>query len=132
MGAALLLYVIEGAAPLLTITLVWAVVLALRGNIPRHRKIAVTHAVATVVSYIVVIALVRNGYRLEGKTPEWILNAHLTVIYAIPLFLIALPATGLTGRRSAHRALAFVYAIAWTAALVTGAMIFMAHRGWLR
>ncbi len=127
----MLLYTVEAAVPLLTWLLIWAGTLALRGETSRHRKIATIHALATWVSYVIVIAMVRLGYSMEGKAPEWILDTHLVIIYLIPPTLVALMATGFGGKGSIHKKLALFHTINWAAALVTGAMIFLMARGYL-
>lgn len=127
----MLLYLIEALAPLLTGLLVWAGWLAFSGSIARHKKVAVSHAVSTWLSYVVVIALVRMGHAVEGNAAKWIVDTHLVIIYLLPPALVALMATGLKGFRSIHRKLAYSYIAAWTLALITGAMIFLSHRGYI-
>jgi len=131
MKGKLLLYVVEGIAPILTALLVWAGALALRQEKEKHKKIAATHALGTWVSSIAVVVLTRLGYSMGGKAPDWIMNIHLAIIYAIPPWLVLLAMTGLGGKRMAHMTLAFAYAVLWAAALVTGAMIFMMSHGWM-
>lgn len=127
----MLLYIIEGAVPLLTITLVWAGYLAFKKNVPAHKKMAIFHAVTTWLSYIVVMGLVRMGFSMGENAPAWIMNIHLAIIYTLPPMLVALMILGLKGARKLHITLASIYALLWIAALVTGAMIFFTHRGWL-
>lgn len=124
----MLLYVIESAVPFLTILLVWAASLALKKDIEKHKKVALGYAVATLVSYALVIILVRFGYKIGGETPKWLMNLHLVVIYTIPLLLVGLVALGLKGRRKAHIVMACIYAIYWSGALITGAMIFISAK----
>jgi len=125
------LYTVEAAVPILTWLLVWAGRLALKGEASRHRRIATIHAMATWISYVIVIVMVRLGYSMEGKTPGWILNTHLVIIYLIPPTLVALMVTGFGGKRSIHTKFAIFHTINWIAALTTGAMIFLMARGYL-
>lgn len=126
-----LLYVVESAVPILTALLIWAGALALRKNIEKHKKIAASHALATWISSIAVVILVRLGFTMGGGAPDWILNIHLAIIYAIPPWLVLLAMTGLWGKRSVHKGFAGAYVVLWGLALVTGAMIFAMDRGWM-
>lgn len=130
MKSNLLLYAVEGIVPVLTALFVWAGVLALKQEKEKHKKIAAAHAVSTWVASAAVALLVRLGYTIGGEAPEWIMSIHLVIIYLIPPWLVLLAVTGLAGKRSAHAPLAAAYAVLWTAALVTGAMIFAMARGW--
>ncbi|MGK7345301.1 MAG: hypothetical protein ACNS63_05785 [Candidatus Nitrospinota bacterium M3_3B_026] len=131
MKSNLLLYAVEGVVPILTALFVWAGVLALKQEKEKHKKIAGAHAVSTWVASAAVVVLVRLGYTMGGGAPEWIMNIHLAIIYLIPPWLVLLAITGLAGKRGAHMPLAGVYSVLWTAALVTGAMIFAMDRGWM-
>ena len=124
-----LLYLIEGDIPLLTFLLVWAGILGLKGNIRKHKKVAITHAIATWLSCLLVIVLVRMGYEAGGHTPKWLMNIHLVIIYAIPPALVCLMVTGLKGLRSVHKKFALFYVIIWSAALLTGLTIFLKLKG---
>jgi len=101
---------------------------ALKGDRAGHRRVAIYHAVATWVSYIIVITLVRLGFELEGKAPEWIVSLHLAIIYAIPPLLALMLFTGLKSLKSVHKALAASYVAIWSGALITGFMIFLMAR----
>ena len=127
----ILLYLVEGLVPVLTFLLVWAGWAAWKKDIARHKKIAASHAVATWASTAVVAILVQMGYTTGKKAPEWILEIHLVIIYLIPLLLVILMFTGLSGKRKIHLPLALFYAVNWVAALVTGGMIFASVRGWM-
>ncbi len=121
----MLLYVIESDIPLLTFLLVWAGSLAVKGNIQKHKKIAVIHAIATWISCVIVVTLVRLGFEIGGEAPKWIINMHLLIIYTIPVTLVGLMVTGPMGRRAIHRRLALFYVVSWSAALLTGFTIFL-------
>lgn len=131
MSGSTLLYLIEGDIPILTFLLVWAGMLALKGNIRKHKKVAIAHAIATWLSCLLVIVLVRMGFEVGGHAPKWLMNIHLVIIYAIPLILVCLMTTGLKGMRSIHKRFALFYAITWSLALLTGLMIFLKVRGWV-
>jgi uncharacterized membrane protein YozB (DUF420 family) len=126
-----LLYVVEGGAPALVALLARAAHLALKKDIAKHKKAALTHSAATWISLILVLVLVKMGYTIGENAPAWILKIHLAIIYMIPPMLIILPATGLSGRRTAHMIAAITYCAIWAAALITGAMIFSLSKGWL-
>lgn len=126
-----LLFLVEGGVPVLVALLARAAVFALKKDIARHKKAAMIHAAATWVSLALVVALVKMGYTIGENAPAWILNIHLAIIYLIPPLLVILPATGLSGRRTAHMVAAITYCVVWAAALITGAMIFSMHKGWL-
>lgn len=126
-----LLYLVEGGAPLLVALLGRAAFFALKKDIARHKKAAMMHAAATWVSLITVLVLVNMGYTIGENAPAWILKIHLAIIYMIPPLLVILPATGLSGRRTAHMMAAITYCMIWAAALITGAMIFSMSKGWL-
>lgn len=130
MSGSTLLYLIEGDIPILTFLLVWAGMLALKGNISKHKKIAITHAIATWLSYLLIIILVRMGYEVGGNAPKWIINTHLAIIYVIPVILVCLMTTGLKGMRSIHKRFALFYVVIWSGALLTGLMIFLKVKGW--
>lgn len=127
----MLFYTVETAIPLLTALLIWAWMMARRHDFARHKKIAMSHAAATWASYVVVIVMVELGYTMGGKAPEWIMNLHLVIIYIIAPLIAVMMFTGFSGKRVAHRALAFSYLTLWTAALITGGMIFMMDKGYL-
>lgn len=127
----MLLYIVESAVPLLTANLVYAGILAKRGDIERHKKWAGIHAITTWVSSILVFVLVRLGFRMGDGAPDWIMDVHLVIIWAIPPMLAVLMFTGLKGIRKVHLPLAAIYSLNWMAALVTGAMIFAADQGWI-
>ncbi|MDH5477080.1 MAG: hypothetical protein OEY50_01995 [Nitrospinota bacterium] len=127
----MLLYIIEAVIPVLTFQLVWAGKLAWRQEKERHKKVAAIHAASLWGSYLLVWILIMFGQTLQGNAPRWIVDTHLVIIYIIPALLIFMMATGLRGARKAHMALAGVYVLLWGAALVTGAMIFLAHRGYI-
>lgn len=129
MSGVKLLYLIEGVIPILTFLLVWAGTLALKGNIQKHKKVAIAHAIATWLSCALVIILVRMGYEVGGHTPKWLMNLHLVIIYAIPPALVCLMITGLKGMRSYHKRFALFYIIVWSGALLTGLMIFLKVKG---
>jgi len=124
-----LLYLIESDIPLLTFLLIWAGVLALNGNIQKHKKVAIAHAVATWLSYLLIIVLVKMGFEVGGNAPKWIVNTHLAIIYTIPPALVCLMVTGLKGKRSIHRGFALFYIITWSGALLTGVVIFLKAKG---
>lgn len=127
----MLLYVVESAVPLLTANLVYAAMLARRKDIAGHKKWAGIHAITTWVSSILVFTLVRLGFKMGEGAPEWIMNVHLVIIWSIPPMLVILMWSGLKGIRKVHIPLMVIYSINWAAALVTGAMIFAADRGWI-
>jgi len=126
-----LLYIVEAAVPLLTWLMVWALALGLKQNFARHKKIAFSHAIATWASYAIVILLVRLGFTMGGNAPDWIVDTHLVIIYLIPPLLVALMVTGLKKKRAPHGKIVIIYVVTWSAALVTGAMIFLMDRGYL-
>jgi uncharacterized membrane protein YozB (DUF420 family) len=126
-----LLYFVEGGAPVLVALLVRAALLALKKDIARHKKAAMIHAVATWISLILALILVKMGFTISENAPAWISKIHLAIIYMIPPLLVILPATGLSGRRTAHMMAAITYCVIWAASLITGAMIFSMSRGWL-
>ncbi|MBF0292227.1 MAG: hypothetical protein HQK86_08735 [Nitrospinae bacterium] len=126
-----LLYLVEGGAPALVALLARAAFFALKKDIARHKKAAIIHVAATWISLIVVAVLVNMGYAIGENAPAWILNIHLAIIYLIPPLLVILPATALTGRRTAHMMAAITYCMVWAATLITGAMIFSMSKGWL-
>lgn len=126
-----LLFLVEGGVPVLVALLVRAAVFALKKDIARHKKAAMIHAAATWISLILVVVLVNMGYSIGENAPAWILKIHLAIIYMIPPLLVILPATGLSGRRTAHMMAAITYCVIWAATLITGAMIFSMHKGWL-
>ncbi len=126
-----LLFLVEGGVPVLVALLVRAAVFALKKDIARHKKAAMIHAGATWISLILVVVLVNMGYSIGENAPAWILKIHLAIIYMIPPLLVILPATGLSGRRTAHMMAAITYCVIWAATLITGAMIFSMHKGWL-
>lgn len=126
-----LLYLVEGGAPILVALLARAAVFALKKDIARHKKAAMIHAAATWISLILVLVLVKMGYSIGENAPAWILKIHLAIIYLIPPLLVILPATGLSGRRTAHMVAAITYCVVWAASLITGAMIFSMSKGWL-
>jgi uncharacterized membrane protein YozB (DUF420 family) len=129
MTGSTLLYLIEGDIPILTFFLVWAGLLALKGNIKKHKKIAIIHAIATWLSCLLVIVLVRMGFETGGNAPKWLMNIHLVIIYTIPPALVILMATGLKGMRSFHKRFALFYIVVWSGALLTGFMIFLKVKG---
>ncbi|VAX19893.1 hypothetical protein MNBD_NITROSPINAE03-485 [hydrothermal vent metagenome] len=126
-----LLYLIEGDIPLLTFLLVWAGILALNGNIKKHKKVALAHAIATLASFLLIIILVRVGYEVGGNAPKWIMNVHHTIIYTIPPALICLMVTGLKGKLSIHKGFALFYVLTWSGALLTGLVILMKVKKWI-
>lgn len=126
-----LLFLVEGGVPVLVALLGRAAVFALRKDIQRHKKAAMIHAAATWISLILVVVLVNMGYSIGENAPAWILKIHLAIIYMIPPLLVILPATGLSGRRTAHIMAAITYCVIWAATLITGAMIFSMSKGWL-
>jgi len=127
----LLLYLIESAVPLLTFLLVWTLVLALKKNIGKHKKIATIYAVSTFVSIVLVAILVRMGFVIGENAPKWIMSIHLVFIYGILPLLLGLMVTALKEKRSLHIGLAVTYLVFWCGSLVTGAMIFMMHHNWI-
>jgi hypothetical protein len=127
----MLLYVIEAVIPLLTGQLAWAARLALRKDKERHRRMAAIHAISVWGSYFIVWAMILLGHTLKGNAPRWIVNTHLAIIYILPVMLVFMMATGLKGVRKVHIPLAILYVFLWAAALATGAMIFLAHRGYI-
>lgn len=128
----MLFYIVESATPLLTILLLWAAWEVLKKkNVQKHRKVALVHAGATVASLVLVVLLVRLGYQMGEKAPEWILSLHLKIIYFGVALLVMVAATGLKRKKRIHFPLAIVYVLNWAAALVTGAMIFGMHKGWM-
>jgi len=127
----LLLYLIEGAVPLLTFLLVWALFLALKKDIGKHKRVATIYAAATWVSTILVGVLVRMGFVIGENAPKWIMDIHLVFIYGILPLLLALMVTAYKGKRLVHIGLAVTYVVFWCGALVTGAMIFMLHHKWI-
>lgn len=129
MSGSTLLYLIEGDIPILTFLLVWAGLLALKGNIGKHKKVAIAHAVATWLSYLLIIILLKLGFEVGGNAPKWIINTHLVIIYTIPPALVFLMVTGLKGMRSIHKRFALFYVLIWSGALITGLMIFLKARG---
>ncbi|VAX21581.1 hypothetical protein MNBD_NITROSPINAE04-1594 [hydrothermal vent metagenome] len=131
MNGSRLLYLIEGDVPLLTFLLVWAGILALNGNIQKHKKVALAHAIATLASYLSIIILVRVGYEVGGNAPKWIMTVHHAIIYAIPPALACLMVTGLKGKRSIHKGFALLYVIIWSGALLTGLIILMKVKSWI-
>ena len=104
---------------------------ALKRDIARHKKAAMIHAAATWIALITVLVLVKMGYTIGENAPAWILKIHLAIIYMIPPMLVILPATGLSGWRTAHMMAAITYCVIWAASLITGAMIFSMSKGWL-
>ena len=130
-NAYMLLYVIESAVPLLSGLFIWAAILALKGDYEKHKKVAMSFAIVTWLSYIVVIILVRFGHNIDGKAPEWIVNLHMLIIYYIPPALALMAYTGITGKKPMHKKVAISLAVAWLGALVTGAMIFITARGYV-
>jgi len=131
MNGSRLLYLIEGDIPLLTFLLVWAGILALNGNIEKHKKVALAHAIATLASYLLIIILVRAGYEVGGNAPRWIMNVHHAIIYAIPPALVCLMVTGLKRKRRIHRGFALLYVLTWFGALLTGLIILMKVKRWI-
>lgn len=125
----MLLYIVESAVPLLTANLIYAGILAKRKDIARHKKWAAIHAVTTWVSCILVYGLVKLGFKMGEGAPAWIMDVHLVIIWAIPPMLVVLMWSGLKGFRKIHLPLMAIYSLNWLAALVTGAMIFAADRG---
>ncbi len=127
----MLLYLIESAVPLLTFLLVWTLILALKKNIGKHKKIAIIYAVSTCVSIILVAVLVRVGFVIGENAPKWIMDIHLVFIYGILPLLLGLVVTAFKGKRFLHIGLAVTYLVFWCGSLVTGAMIFMMHHNWI-
>ena len=127
----MLLYVVEGAVPILTYFLYDAISKALRKEHPAHRKSAIRHAIATIVSSILVVALVRIGFTIGGKAPQWIMTVHMVFIYSIFPLLAALYFTSRPKRRKFHLVAATLYGLNWLAALGTGLMIFLMARGYV-
>ncbi|MDH5509076.1 MAG: hypothetical protein OEZ32_01850 [Nitrospinota bacterium] len=127
----MLLYVVEAVVPILAIQLVWAGRLALRKEKERHKRIAAIHASSMWASYLLVWGLIMLGQTMKGNAARWIVETHLVIIYIIPALLVFMMATGLKGIRKPHMALAALYVVLWSAALVTGAMIFLSHRGFI-
>lgn len=127
----MLLYIVEAAIPILTWLFFWAGILALKKNKEKHAKIATIHAVSVWGSYLVVWILILMGQSLKGNAPRWIVDTHLVIIYIIPALLVFMMISGRKGVRKVHIPLAVTYTILWAAALVTGAMIFLAHRGYM-
>ena len=127
----MLLYIVESAVPLLTANLIYAGMLAKRKDIAGHKKWAGIHAVTTWVSCFLVYGLVKLGYKMGDGAPDWIMDVHLVIIWAIPPMLAILMWSGLKGIRKVHLPMMAIYSLNWVAALVTGAMIFMADRGYL-
>jgi len=127
----MLLYVVEGAVPILLGLLIWADVLAIKKNHEKHKKVAMVHAVATWVSTLLLIVLIRLGFRLSENAPGWIQEVHQYIIFAVPPILLALALTGLYGKRALHLPVAALYVVSWIGALTTGGMMFAMARGWM-
>ncbi|MBI4667317.1 MAG: hypothetical protein HY751_13015 [Nitrospinae bacterium] len=128
----MLLYVVEADIPILVWLLGWALVLAMKGDHEKHKKVAIWHGVATWASAAIVFVLVRMGFRMGQSAPEWILDLHLNIIYTIPPLLILLAITAMNRKSLAHKGTAAAYLMLWAAALVTGGMIFAMDRGWIQ
>ncbi|MBI5815265.1 MAG: hypothetical protein HZB29_06600 [Nitrospinae bacterium] len=127
----MLLYIVESAVPLLVGLLVWAIVVAYRKDGGKHRKVAMMHAIATWLSTVIVVTLVRAGFRMGEHAPAWIQDLHWNIIMWIPPLLLMLALSGLSRKKNIHLPIAAIYVVVWLAALTTGGMMFSMHKGWL-